>query len=151
MAAETQDNSQDLNLDLADKRPAFDSLLTKHPRSQNSKNSFCEAYCYCQAASCMAVLARVPTERGLGRTGSLIWPRLPTLQQLARKPSCQAAMEKADFYACHVHRESVRALCLDAKHQQLYEENTYMKKIHIYIYKEYIYKEFPKQLLLFRH
>lgn len=56
-------NSQDLHLDFADKRQAFVSPLTKHSRSQKTKNCFCEAYCYYKAASCTAVLARVPTER----------------------------------------------------------------------------------------
>lgn len=55
-------SSQDLYLDFADKRQAFVSLL-KHSRSQKTKSCFYEAYCYYEATACMAVLARVPTER----------------------------------------------------------------------------------------
>ena len=45
-----------------DKRQAFVSLLTKHSRSQKTKNCFCEAYCYYNTTSCTAVLARAPAE-----------------------------------------------------------------------------------------
>lgn len=37
-------------------------------------------------------------------TGSLIWSHLPTLQKLAWKPSSQAATEKTEIYAFHVHK-----------------------------------------------